>query len=107
MESMNGAVPIAGEYYNLTCNVFGADRLNPVITYQWRKSGDSSRIGTNSSTLLFAPVRVSNMGNYSCTVTVASNYLLRNITAVKSKTVRIQSKFKHNSTYNYYAMTML
>ena len=88
-------VPTAGEDYNLVCSVLGAEQLNPIITYQWRKTSDNSDIGTNSNTLPFAPVRVSDMGNYSCMITITSNYLLENITAMTSQIVRIQSKFKH------------
>ena len=97
--STHGAIPVAGEYFYLTCNVHGAEKLNPIITYQWRKSGDSSPIGTNSNMLPFTPFRVSDIGNYSCSVTVTSNYLVGNITAVTYQVVRIQSKFEQYCTH--------
>ena len=74
--------------------MFGAENLNPIITYRWTKNSDSSQIGTNSSILSFTPIRISDAGNYSCLVTVDSSYLAGHIAAVVSHIVRIQSKFK-------------
>ena len=92
-ESTGGDVPFAGEDYDLICSIFGAENLNPIITYQWTKNSDSSQIGTNSNTLSFTPARISDAGNeYVCSVTIASSYLSGNIAAVVSHTVRIQSK---------------
>lgn len=92
-------IPFAGEDYDLICSILGAENLNSTITYQWIKNHDSSQIGTNSNTLSFNPVRISDAGTeYSCSVTIASSYLSGNTAAVMSHRVRIQSKFKtiHN-----------
>ena len=43
---------------------------------------------------MFAPVRVSDAGNYSCSVTIVSTYLTRVITLVASHGVRIQRELK-------------
>ena len=100
-DSAGGAVPTTGEDYDLVCSVIGAEKLNPTITYQWRKNGDMSQ--SNSNTLsLIAPVRVSDAGtNYSCLVTIASSYLTGNIAAMTSYIVRIQSEFKSEIATQY------
>ena len=90
-ESTNGNVPIAGMPYDLICNALGAENLNPNITYQWTKNSDSSQIGTNSNILSFAPIRITDSGNYSCLVNVDSSYLAGHITAAMSHRVKIQS----------------
>ena len=86
---------IAGESFALTCRVLGAENLNPSIThYQWFKNsnGDQIQVGTNSTTLSFATIRLSDAANYSCAVTITSHYLTSSITAVGSQTVTVQSK---------------
>ena len=58
--SNSGAVPNAGQNYQLTCNVFGAENLNPTIIYRWTKISDSgqTQLGTNSSILSFTPLQL-------------------------------------------------
>ena len=95
-ESTGGAIPIAGDNYDLICNVLGAELLDSIITYQWRKNENSSLTGTNNSTLSFAPARISDAGtNYSCSATVISSYLTDNVVVMTSRshTVTLQSKF--------------
>ena len=76
----DGAPPTPGETYNLTCNVYGAEKLNPVITYQWMKENDTEiLVGTNSGILSFPLLSISNASNYTCMVTVESNYLEEDI----------------------------
>ena len=88
---------IAGERYALTCRVLEAENLHPSITYQWTKNTSSGQIqvGTDSSTLSFTPVRLSDAANYFCTVAMTSDYLTSSITAMASQSVTVQSKL-HN-----------
>ena len=88
-----GDAAIAGEDYSLICSVLGAENLNPIITYQWRKNNDSYLAGTNGAFLSFAPARISDAGtNYSCLATIVSSYLTENVVVMTFHRVRIQSK---------------
>ena len=51
-------------------------------------------VGTNSSTLSFAPIQLSDAANYSCMVTIVSGYLTSGITAMVSQSVMVQSKLQ-------------
>ena len=99
--SDGGAIPTAGENYQLTCSVSGAENLNAVIAYRWTKSSGSgqTQVGTSSSTLSFTPLRLSDAASYVCEVTIRSSYLASDITAVtNSFNVRIQCELKCYST---------
>ena len=89
--SDGGAAPTAGEDYQLTCSVSGAENLNPTVTYQWTKN-NGTQVGTTLNTLSFTPLRLSNTASYSCSVTTSSSYLSGDIVAMNSQDVRIQSK---------------
>ena len=83
----------AGENYLLTCSVLGAENLNPAITYRWIKN-NSSLVGTNSNTLFFTPLRLTDAATYVCEVIISSNYLTDIIAMnATSQDVRIQSEF--------------
>ena len=64
----------------------------------WTKNstsgGQTSQVGTNSSTFSFTPLRLSNAGSYACEVTISSNYLSGHIIAMSANTqdIRIQSE---------------
>ena len=91
--SDGGATPTAGQNYQLTCSVTGAENLNAVITYRWTSNDGSgqSQVGTNSSTLSFTPLRLSDAGSYVCGVTITSSYLSSDITAaMDSLNIRTQ-----------------
>ena len=90
--SGSGATPIPGEDYQLTCSVSGAENFNPTIIYRWTKDSGSgqTQVGANSNTLSFTPLRLADAGSYVCGVTVSSNYLLSDITAINSFDIRIQ-----------------
>ena len=95
--SDGGTTPTAGENYQLTCNISGVENLNPTITYRWTKNSGSGRtdpVGTNSSTLFFVPLRLSDAARYDCEVTVSSSYLSGGIMAinVNPQDIRIQSE---------------
>ena len=88
-----GDTPTAGENYQLTCSVSGAENLNPTVTYQWIKnSGGQAQVGT-LSTLSFTPLRLSDAASYVCTITISSSYLTGDIVTMDSHDVRIQSRY--------------
>ena len=67
--------PEIGQNYSLTCNILGAEK-DDNITYQWIKR-NATRIellGMDSSTLIFSPFRLSDVGQYVCQARVSSNY---------------------------------
>ena len=90
--SGGGATPTAGESYQLTCSVPGAENLNPTTTYRWTRNSGSgqTQVGANSNTLSFTPLRLADAASYVCGVTVSSSYLASDITAMNSFDVRIQ-----------------
>ena len=74
----NGTTPATGQKYSLTCNVSGAENLDPTVTHRWIKNnGTQTRyvVGTNSSILSFRSLRLSDAGKYICEVTVNSHLL--------------------------------
>ena len=75
----------------LTCDVSGADNLNPAITYQWTRNDGSTQtpVGTNSNTLSLSPLRLSNAGDYTCNATVSSILLNDDIPASADNTQRV------------------
>ena len=70
--------PALGVIYILTCNVFVADHLCPYITtstYQWTKNNSTVtelQVGSESKTLSFSSLRLSDAGRYTCHTTVSS-----------------------------------
>ena len=91
------ATPTAGQIYTLICIVSGAENLNPTTTYWWTKSNTNvtqTQVGTNSNTLSFSSLRLSDAGKYTCAVAVTSDYLARNVilTSSYSENVSIQSE---------------
>ena len=87
-----GATPTAGEDYQLTCSVSGAENLNPTTTYRWTKNSGSgqTQVGINSNTLSFTPLQLADAARYVCGVTISSSYLINDIAAMTSFDVRIQ-----------------
>ena len=86
---------MVGQYGTLTCDVSGADNLNPVITYQWTRSNGTilTPVGTNSDTLTFFNAKLSDAGEYTCTIIVSSLLLSNPVSAYDNHSVIIQSKF--------------
>ena len=77
----------------LTCDVSGADNLNPTITYRWTRNGDPVTVPDSSSnTFSFSPLGLSQAGVYTCRVTVSSSLLNQNSNAdaVNMQIVTIQ-----------------
>ena len=60
----SGGPPVAGQSYNLTCNV--SDPTN-VTSYQWNKEG-SSLVSETDKILAFPSLSLSDVGTYSCQV---------------------------------------
>ena len=88
--SDEGNIPTAGQSNTLTCNVSGDEDLNLTITYQWTKNnGTQTHVGTNSNTLSFFFLRLSDAGQYTCQVNVTSPYL-HNVINTASKLYELQ-----------------
>lgn len=88
--------PVLGLSYTLTCHVSVADYLCPYnITtsiYQWTKSNSTVtelQVETESNTLSFDSLKMSDAGQYTCHATVNS---FHNIRVVGSYDLRISSK---------------
>ena len=97
--NLNTPLMVGQTDYTLTCDISGADNLNPIITYQWTRNDGTTRtqVGTNHN-LTLSSLGFSNAGSYSCNVTVNSNLLNNNIFASSSnqQSVIIQSKLHVN-----------
>ena len=97
--SGGGTTSTAGEDYQLTCRVSGAENLNPTTTYRWTKNSGSgqTQIGTNSNTLSFTPLQLADAASYVCEVTIRSSYITGDIVAMNfnPQNISIQSEFKN------------
>ena len=82
----------------LTCDVSGADNLNPTIAYLWTKDDGhtQTQVGTNSN-LTLSSLRFSHIGDYTCNVTINSTLLNNNISisSNNSQRVIIQSELNY------------
>ena len=81
--------------YSLTCNVTGDENLSSTRTYQWtRDNGTMTQVGTNSNSLSFSSLGLSDAGRYTCSVTVSSPYLNSNVvvSSSNSEVVMLESK---------------
>jgi hypothetical protein len=84
---------MVGQDYTLTCEVSGAERLSPIITYNWTRN-NLAVLDSNSKTLHLSPLLLSHAGSYACNVTVNSTLLSSSISAssYENQNVTIQSK---------------
>ena len=79
--------------YTLTCDVSGADNLNPMITYQWTRYDGTTQTQVGSSrTLTLSSVGLSDAGNYTCRATINSALLRDSITISGTQTVMVESE---------------
>ena len=78
-----GNIPVAGQQYSLTCDVSGAERLHPNITYQWIKNNSDAQmqVGNDSKSLFFSSLTLSDAGVYSCQISIQSPYISKEIMA--------------------------
>ena len=83
--------------YSLTCGITGTGNLSRTTTYQWTKNNgtQTQQVGTDSNTLAFSPLRLSNAGRYTCQATVSSPYVNNDITVMNTQDVRLQSEFSY------------
>ena len=80
---------MVGSDYTLTCDVSGDDNLNPMITYQWIRDGETVP-DINSMTLGLSPLQLSQAGEYTCRATVGSTLLNGNIEASAGNLQRME-----------------
>ena len=72
----------------LTCDISGANKLNPTIT--WNKNG-SGRVQVDNSTILqLSPLRLSHAGNYSCGI--SSTLINYPVISQRNRSVIIQGE---------------
>ena len=90
-----GDPPVLGQSYSLMCIVTGAGSLNPTINYQWFKTTPNrTQVGTNSPTLTFDPLVLSDAGLYSCEATISSYQLSQDVTITSNEyEIRFASKY--------------
>ena len=93
--NLNAPLVVGQTGNTLTCDVSGADNLNPTINYQWTRNDGATltQVG-NSRSLPLSPLRLTNAGDYTCNITVSSTLLNNDIkmSADNSQSVIIQSK---------------
>ena len=92
-----------GQNHELICNASGAEKLKPRISYRWTKMNDTgtvTEVGTNSSTLSFSSLYLSDAGRFTCEVTITSDFLTGSIT--KENTTKLQFSSKLIGIDNIY-----
>ena len=91
--NLNSPLMLGQTGNTLTCDVFGADNLNPTITYKWTRNGEIVP-ESNSRTVNLSPLTLSSAGKYTCNVTVSSTLLNSDIpgSTVTPQRVEIQGK---------------
>ena len=87
----------AGTNFSLNCNVDGAINLRPQLSYEWIHFDgmDYMTVGTNSSRLTFPSLKLSDAGEYMCTVNISSSLLNSDLTKMSMlpHPVRVYSKY--------------
>ena len=74
----------------LTCDVLGVDNLNSTITYQWTKNDMITRtLVEESKSLSLSPLFLSDVGEYTCNVTVNSSLLGTSISLSANNSQRV------------------
>ena len=85
-----------GENIQLICTIIGADNLQPITTYQWNKNNGSwMTIGSNSTSLDFSPLRLSDAANYSCEVIITSPHLNQTLQIRSTPPFTVQLQGEH------------
>ena len=92
--------PILRQSFTLTCDISGVENLQPNITYMWMKMNSTetpSQVGNNSNLLFFPELDTSDVGNYTCSVSISSRYLIERISN-DSNPISISFQGKNFST---------
>jgi hypothetical protein len=77
--NLNTPLMVGQTGYTLTCDISGADNLNPTITYKWTRYDGTTHVRTTSNMILTFPhLQLSNAGDYNCSATVSLNSSLLN-----------------------------
>ena len=79
----DGAIPVLGSMYSLTCNIAGAERLNGTVAFQWFKNGMAVPDHTLRN-LSFSSLTISDAEIYTCQITVISSLLMAPLIANSS-----------------------
>ena len=89
---MTGGTPSEGEGYSLTCTVSG-DQLLAVHDriFLWDRVVPSMSISPDP-TLTFNPLLYANEGEYRCTVTITSPYLVGTHTVTNAVNITVNRK---------------
>ena len=82
--------PMAGQSFSLTCSLSGGASLQPTLSYQWTREGGS--LMTNTATLNFDTLYLSDAGQYSCQVILTSSQLEGEHTVAAHYTIEFRSK---------------
>ena len=66
-----------GTNFLLKCVVSGITNLRPKLNFEWKRFDGMNlrRVGTNSSELHFPSLKLSDAGEYMCTVNISSSLL--------------------------------
>ena len=72
---------MAGTNFSLICTVNGTAKLRAELIFEWMhfNGTDLEEAGTDSSKLHFSPLKLSNAGEYMCTVNISSSLLNSNL----------------------------
>ena len=83
--------------YTITCDVSGADGLNPIIAYLWTGNDGTPQtpVETNSKFLTLSSIGLSDAGVYTCNAIVNSDLLSNSIMMSNNQIVRIQSELMY------------
>ena len=87
--NLNAPLMVGQTGYTLTCDVSGADSLNPTINYQWTRNDERVPDGS-SRTLNLPSLSLSTAGDYTCNVTINSTLLTSAIPASAGTFQRVE-----------------
>ena len=81
---------VAGQSYTLHCNVIGIEKFTPILSYKWTKNnGTLTHIGSDSKTLSFSPLRLSDAGQYFCHVAASSDITNEHVANTSSRSFEV------------------
>ena len=70
-----------GTNFSLICIINGTEKLRSELTFEWMHFNGTvlEKAGTNSRDLHFSPLKLSDAGEYTCTVNISSSLLKTNL----------------------------